>query len=54
MMRQIRSHKADGADHRKLRQRPDHAKDKQHPSRRHLVGDEADTDGGNGKEEIEG
>ena len=44
---------ADGADHRKLRQRPDHRQRQQHPARRDAVDDEADDDGRDRKQEEE-
>ena len=43
----------DGADHRKLRQRPDDGEHQQHPARRHPVDDEADDDRRNGEQEEE-
>ncbi|MGY4413061.1 hypothetical protein ACVWW4_004797 [Bradyrhizobium sp. LB7.1] len=53
-MRQIKNVvNRDGADHRKLRQRPDHRQREQHPACRHLVDDEADYDGGNREQEEE-
>ena len=43
----------DGADHRKLRQRPDHRHGQQHIARCHLVDDEADHDGRDREQEEE-
>ena len=44
---------ADGADHRKLRQRPDHRQRQQHPAGVDAIDDEADDDGRDRKQEEE-